>query len=79
MGCSGNFATASGAGELGGKRRGGKRKRYEYCVCTTRTTVVFLVQRDRRRLVSPIRVGGGDEEVRELSTYYCADCTLVVE
>lgn len=68
------------SGSQGRKRRGGKRKRYEYCVCKTKTPVGLMVQCDQcKDWFHPICVGRDEEEVRELSTYYCPDCTLVVE
>lgn len=41
----GNIATASES--QGHKRRGSKRKRYEYCLCKTRTAVALIVQCDQ--------------------------------
>lgn len=62
----------------GRKRRGGKR--YEYCVCKTKTPLGILVQRDPcKNWFHPNCFGRGDDEVRELATYHCLDCTLVVE
>uniref|UniRef100_K1R0E9 PHD finger protein 2 n=1 Tax=Magallana gigas TaxID=29159 RepID=K1R0E9_MAGGI len=64
----------------GRTRQGGKRKRYGYYVCKTRTPVGLMVQCDQcKDWFHPSCVGRGDEEVRELSTYYCPDCTLLVE
>lgn len=63
----------------GRKRRGGKRKRYEYCVCKTRTLVGLLVQYDQcKDCFHPDCEGRGDDEVRDLPTYHCPDCTLEV-
>lgn len=64
----------------GRKRRDGKRKRYKYCVCKTRTPVGLMVQCDKcKDWFHPICVGRGVDEVGELSTYYCPECKLVVE
>lgn len=44
----------------GRKRRGGKRKRYKYCVCKTKTPVGLMVQCDQcKDWFDPICVGRG--------------------
>lgn len=62
------------------KRPSGKRKRHEYCVFKTKISVGLMVQCEQcKDWFHPICVGWGDKEVRELSTYYCIDCILVIE
>lgn len=51
-----------------------KRKRYEYCICKTGHPVSLMVQCHQCKDCST-----PPEEVGELSTCYCPDCTLVVE
>lgn len=46
----------------------------------TKTSVGLMVQCEQcKDWFHPVCVGWGDKEVRELSTYYCADCILVIE